>query len=130
MQSNFLRPQAEDKDRTFAARKQGQIDTCALVLRGQVREPYRSTIIRCALSQVDRRENWEQYLEFLKVPEANWEIAKKAPDFHEYYVPQLSFLRTLSRFFKGVLGSFRVVWFLKECFSAPGARSSKFQASL
>jgi aldehyde dehydrogenase (NAD+) len=37
------------------------------------------------------REEWKPYLAFLGVPEANHEMAAKAPDFHEYIVSQTSF---------------------------------------
>jgi hypothetical protein len=60
-------------------------------LQALVKKPSAPTDIWTGRYVVDRRENWEQYLEFLKVPEANWEIAKKAPDFHEYYVTEDKF---------------------------------------
>eukprot|EP00928_Gymnodinium_smaydae_P020133 TRINITY_DN17784_c0_g2_i1.p1 TRINITY_DN17784_c0_g2~~TRINITY_DN17784_c0_g2_i1.p1 ORF type:complete len:1034 (-),score=181.64 TRINITY_DN17784_c0_g2_i1:301-3402(-) len=40
---------------------------------------------------LDRRENWNVYLEALGVPEAAWETATKAPDFHEYVLNEQQF---------------------------------------
>merc|ERR1719401_2561345 len=37
------------------------------------------------------REEWTPYLSFLGVPDANHEMAAKAPDFHEYSVSETSF---------------------------------------
>jgi len=41
---------------------------------------------------VDSRTNWGAWLGYLGVPEAAWEAASNAPDFHKYQVTQESFV--------------------------------------
>mmetsp|Transcript_2067 Transcript_2067/g.3484 ORF Transcript_2067/g.3484 Transcript_2067/m.3484 type:complete len:186 (-) Transcript_2067:127-684(-) len=41
--------------------------------------------------EMDRRENWNVYLEALGIPEPAWEAASKAPDFHMYRMTDADF---------------------------------------
>eukprot|EP00928_Gymnodinium_smaydae_P048829 TRINITY_DN3269_c1_g1_i3.p1 TRINITY_DN3269_c1_g1~~TRINITY_DN3269_c1_g1_i3.p1 ORF type:complete len:183 (+),score=31.28 TRINITY_DN3269_c1_g1_i3:48-596(+) len=42
--------------------------------------------------EMDSRENWSSWLEYLGVPQVAWETATKAPDFHKYHVASESFV--------------------------------------